>query len=82
MGGVLRGDLGFSRTGREPVMDLLRRRLPASIELAFWSIIPVVGFGVWLGIKSALHHNRPLDQISRVLATLGWSFQLSFLAYY
>jgi len=74
IGGILRGDLGFSRTGREPVVDLLKRRLPATIELGVWSIIPVVGVGVWLGVLSALHHNKPIDQISRVLAILGWSF--------
>lgn len=74
VGGILRGDLGFSRTGREPVMDLLKRRLPATIELGLWSIIPVVGLGVWLGIVSALHHNKPIDQFSRILAILGWSF--------
>lgn len=74
VGGILRGDLGFSRTGREPVMDLLKRRLPATIELALWSVIPVVGFGIWLGILSALNHNKPIDQISRVIAIIGWSF--------
>lgn len=74
IGGILRGDLGFSRTGREPVMDLLKRRLPATIELALWSVIPVVGFGIWLGILSALNHNKPIDQISRVIAIIGWSF--------
>lgn len=74
VGGILRGDLGFSRTGREPVMDLLKRRLPATIELALWSVLPVVGFGIWLGILSALHHNKPIDQISRVIAIIGWSF--------
>ncbi len=74
VGGILRGDLGFSRTGREPVIDLLKRRLPATIELALWSVLPVVGFGIWLGILSALHHNKPIDQISRVIAIIGWSF--------
>ncbi|MFQ5859606.1 MAG: ABC transporter permease, partial [Anaerolineae bacterium] len=37
VGGVVRGDLGFSRTGRQPVMDLLLHRLPATVELALWS---------------------------------------------
>ena len=74
VGGVLRGDLGYSRTGREPVVDLLKRRLPATVELAVWSFLPVIGVGVWLGIISALNHNKLIDQISRVLAILGWSF--------
>ncbi len=74
VGGVLRGDLGYSRTGRENVIDVLIRRFPATLELAIWSMIPVIGFGIWLGIKSALNHNRPVDQTLRVFAILGWSF--------
>ena len=73
VGGILRGDFGYSRTGREPVIDLLKRRLPATLELALWSVIPIIGIGIWLGVQSALHHNKPIDQASRVLAILGWS---------
>lgn len=73
VGGVLRGDLGYSRTGREPVMDLLKRRLPPTLELALWSIVPTVGVGIWLGIQSAIHHNKPFDQVSRIFAILGTS---------
>ena len=74
VGGVLRGDLGFSRTGREPVSDMIRRRFPATLELALWSMIPIIGGGVWFGIKAALNHNKLPDQILRVFATIGWSF--------
>lgn len=74
VGGVLRGNLGYSRTGREPVVDLLKRRFPATLELAIWSVIPIIGVGIWLGIASALNHNKPIDQASRVFAILGWSF--------
>ena len=74
VGGVLRGDLGYSRTGREPVLEVLVRRFPATLELALWSMIPVIGFGIWLGIKSALNHNKPFDQGARIFAILGWSF--------
>jgi len=74
VGGVLRGDLGFSRTGREDVIDVLIRRLPATLELALWSMIPVIGFGIWIGVKAALNHNKLFDQAARVFAILGWSF--------
>lgn len=74
IGGVLRGDLGFSRTGREPVTDMLKRRFPATLELALWAMIPIIAGGIWMGIKAALHHNKLFDQIVRVLATIGWSF--------
>lgn len=74
VGGVLRGDLGYSRTGREDVIDVLIRRLPATLELALWSMVPVIGFGIWLGVKSALNHNKPFDQVARIFAIIGWSF--------
>jgi peptide/nickel transport system permease protein len=74
VGGVLRGELGFSRTGREPVMDLLKRRLPVSLELAIWSMLPIIVVGIFLGVMAALHHNGIIDQVTRVFAILGYSF--------
>ena len=73
-GGVLRGDLGYSRTGRQSVVDLIKQRLPATVELALWSFIPIVGGGILLGVVAAIYHNQFGDQAIRVFATLGWSF--------
>jgi peptide/nickel transport system permease protein len=73
-GGVLRGDLGFSRTGRQMVADLIRQRLPATVELALWSCVPIIGGGILLGVIAAINHNRFVDQVIRVFVTLGWSF--------
>ncbi len=74
VGGILRGDFGYSRTGREDVIDLIKRRFPATLELALWSMVPIIGFGIYLGIISALNHNKPIDQVTRVFAIIGWSF--------
>ncbi|MDH7487296.1 MAG: ABC transporter permease [Anaerolineae bacterium] len=74
VGGVLRGDLGFSRSGRQPVIDVILHRLPASIELALWSVVPIIGIGIWLGVIAAIHHNRFIDQAARVFSIIGWSF--------
>jgi peptide/nickel transport system permease protein len=74
VGGILRGDFGYSRTGREPVIDLLKRRLPVSAELALWSAFPIIAIGVWLGIQAALNHNKFIDQAARIFAILGYSF--------
>jgi peptide/nickel transport system permease protein len=73
-GGVLRGDLGYSRTGRQPVIDLIKQRLPATVELTLWSIVPIIGGGIALGVVAAIYHNKFGDQAIRVFATLGWSF--------
>jgi peptide/nickel transport system permease protein len=74
VGGVLRGDLGFSRTGRQPVLDVILHRFPASFELALWSALPIVGVGIWMGIVAANHHNKLVDQVFRVFSIVGWSF--------
>ena len=74
VGGVLRGDLGYSRTGSEPVIDVLKRRAPISLELALWSMVPIVVIGVWMGVMAALNHNKLIDQGARVFAIIGYSF--------
>ncbi|MEW5869193.1 MAG: ABC transporter permease [Chloroflexota bacterium] len=83
VGGILRGDFGYSRTGNQPVVDLLKRRFPATVELTLYTILPIIGIGVWLGIVAAVHHNKFIDQLARVLAILGTSlpaFVLGLLA--
>ena len=72
-GGVLRGDLGFSQVGKSTVAEVIGRRLPATIELALWAAIPMVGIGVWLGVVSAVKHNKLTDQVLRVFSIVGWS---------
>lgn len=72
-GGVLRGDLGWSRVGKGSVVEVVGRRLPATAELALWSAIPMIGIGIWLGVVSAVHHNKLMDQVLRVFSIVGWS---------
>jgi peptide/nickel transport system permease protein len=72
-GGVLRGDLGFSKVGKSSVMEVVAHRLPATAELALWSAVPMIGIGIWLGVLSAIHHNKLVDQILRVFSIVGWS---------
>ena len=73
-GGILRGDFGYSRTASEPVADLIKRRFPATLELALWAVLPVVSGGVILGVIAAVNHNKPIDHIARIFAIVGWSF--------
>lgn len=74
VGGILRGDLGWSRVGSQPVANLIRQRFPATLELALWSIIPIIGVGLWLGVQAAVHHNGLIDQAARVFSIIGASF--------
>lgn len=72
-GGILRGDLGWSKTGKGAVAEVIGRRLPATAELALWAAVPLVGGGIWLGVVSAVNHNRLIDQILRLVSIVGWS---------
>lgn len=73
-GGILRGDFGYSRVGAEPVIDMIKHRFPATLELTLWSILPIVGIGIWLGVQAATHHNKFIDQFARVFSIIGYSF--------
>ncbi len=73
-GGILRGDFGFSRTMAQPVIDIIKTRFPATLELTLYAILPIIGIGIWLGIVAAVNHNRPIDQLARVFSIIGYSF--------
>ena len=72
-GGILRGSLGWSKTGKSWVWEVIGRRLPATAELALWASIPMVLIGVWFGVVAAVNHNNWLDQSLRVFSIIGWS---------
>jgi peptide/nickel transport system permease protein len=72
-GGILRGNLGWSKTGKGSVWEVIGRRLPATAELALWTSIPMIGIGVWFGVLSAVNHNKFLDQVLRIFSIVGWS---------
>jgi len=72
-GGILRGDFGYSRSAAEPVANLIARRFPATVELALWSVAPILSVGIWLGIIAAVNHNKLIDQAARVFSIVGSS---------
>ncbi|MBN1874221.1 MAG: ABC transporter permease [Anaerolineae bacterium] len=74
VGGILRGDLGYSRTASQPVSDMLARRFPATLEMALLAVIPVVAGGIFLGVVGAVNHNKFLDHAVRIFGIVGWSF--------
>jgi ABC-type dipeptide/oligopeptide/nickel transport system permease component len=73
-GGILRGDFGWSRTGSDTIANVIARRFPATLELAIWAVIPIVGIGIWMGVLAAVNHNKLIDQVLRVFAIVGYSF--------
>ncbi len=73
LGGIFRGDFGNSLVSSRPVITDIMEFLPATIELAFCSIIFAVVLGVVLGLLSAVYRNRFIDHFARVFSILGIS---------
>lgn len=73
LGNVLRGNLGYSRSANMYVAEAIKARFPATLELTLFAVIPVVLGGIWLGSLAAMHHNKPIDHVTRVFAIIGWS---------
>lgn len=71
---VLHGDLGWSESGRQPVVSAIKSRIPGTLELALYAVLPVIFGGIWLGKIAAVHQDKPVDHVGRVVAIVGWSF--------
>ena len=80
MGQLLRGDLGQSIINRTKVVDELRYRLPATIEMIFGALIIGVLVGVSVGVVSAIRRNSWFDVLGMIGALLGVSMPIFWLA--
>ncbi len=69
---VLRGDLGYSYRYKRPVTELLRSRLPATIELAL-SGLAVALLGIPLGVLAALRRGSSADALAMLSSLVGLS---------
>ena len=68
---ALQGDFGNSFRYRQPAMELVMQRIPATIELATMALIMAVLMGVTMGILGGSNPNTILDSIARGLGLLG-----------
>ena len=73
-GNALRGDLGRSITGdRQPVMEIIASRLPASLQLAGIALVLSLAAGIPLGVLAAVKRGTWMDASARVFALVGQS---------
>jgi len=72
LGGVARGDLGPSFTNLNfTVSELIRMKLPTSLELGFYALLVAMGIGLTAGLLAALKPNSWLDQGPMAFAMTG-----------
>ena len=77
---VARADFGDSIVSRRPVIEELRQKFPATIELALAAMIFSVAVGIPLGFLAAKKYGSLLDHASLVASLIGISIPIFFLA--
>lgn len=72
------GDLGQSLVAGRPVLEEILRRLPASLELTAFGLSFAIGVALPLGILAATHPNSWIDNLCRLIVTVGVSLPTFF----
>jgi peptide/nickel transport system permease protein len=70
---VIRGDLGRSFQTNEAVTRQIAQRYPATMQLAFGSMLVALVVAFPLGIISAIYRNSWIDNLARFFALIGVS---------
>src|SRR5215813_3992219 len=73
VGELARGDLGKSYRYDMPAWNIIKPRLPVTLELAVLALLFSILFGVPSGVISAARQNRPIDYALRVVSLAGLS---------
>lgn len=73
LGGVLKGDFGYSYISSQPVSVLLFSRVPVTLELTVLSLLMAVLVGIPMGYWAACKRNRLPDSAVTVTGLLGIS---------
>lgn len=69
-GGLIRLDFGRSLFYKRPVIDMLKQRAGATVQLGFAALVLGFGIGIPVGTLSAVRRGGIFDNSSRVLAVL------------
>lgn len=73
LAGVLRGDLGKSFRGGQPVLELIRTNLPHTMRLTVASLGVAVLLGLLFGVVAAVRRGTWVDRLSMTLSVVGVS---------
>lgn len=71
---LIQGDWGYSPTWRQPVLEGLRERVPATLELTFFAMVPAIFFALVLGELGGKYKGSLPDHLIRGTAFVGWAF--------
>ncbi|SCZ72756.1 ABC transporter permease [Epibacterium ulvae] len=73
VGNALQGDLGTSYFFKEPALDVILKKLPATLELVFGATVIIIGLSVPLGVYTAIKPNSVASRIIMGASIIGIS---------
>jgi len=74
LGNLIKGQWGWSPSWKQPVLEGILQRAPASTELAIFAMIPSIALALAFGSLASRYHRRIPDHIIRAAAFVGWAF--------
>jgi peptide/nickel transport system permease protein len=77
---LVQGDLGQSSLTHDAVTHDLGQFIPATGELALFSVVIAAVFGITFGVIAAMRRNRPADHVLRVVSLGGISMPTFWIA--
>jgi len=77
---LAQGDFGESSLTHDAVRHDLAQFIPATAELALYSIVIAAFFGITLGVIAAMRRNRPTDHALRIVSLGGISMPTFWIA--
>lgn len=78
--GLLQGNLGVSYVYKEPAVELILSRLPATLELSFAAVLLSLIVGVPLGLAAGWKPESPLARIIMIGSIFGFSLPIFWIA--
>lgn len=68
------GDLGYSYRNRQPVAEIIVRRIPATVSLVVGAVVLWLAIGIPIGLMSAQHPGSLRDRLGQAFILIGLSF--------
>jgi peptide/nickel transport system permease protein len=81
MKNALQGDLGRSLRFNQPALDMVLERIPATLQLSFYSMLLATIIAIPLGTFAALRRNSMVDYSASVVAVIGQSMPNYWLGF-
>jgi len=79
LNGIIHGDWGRAHSAtKEPVLELIARYLPLTLELNLYVFALALPLSYWIGTKAATNKDALTDHAARVLSIIGQCFPQFF----